>query len=90
MGGWAARRTARLFIQLSPRERAELEALASRDGRTLTSTVVGLVTRAHAIAVAEGSLTPVSILPGGEVETDMSRIKRKLRIGDSRKKRGGR
>jgi hypothetical protein len=58
--GWAARRTARLFVQLTPRERGELEALATRDGRTLTATVAELVTKAHAIGVADGTLSPLS------------------------------
>jgi hypothetical protein len=85
MGSWAARRTARLFVQLTPKERAQLEALARRDASTLTAAIVSLITREHAIAVAGGFLSPVTIAPGTDHESDMSRIKAKLRTDERRK-----
>jgi len=93
VGSWAARRTARLFIQLTPKERAELEALATRDGRTLTATVVGLVTRAHAMGVAEGTLAAVSPPPWpppGEIDHQLRTTAAALRSVSRSKNKAGR
>jgi hypothetical protein len=61
------RRDARLSLLLNPTERAQLEALARRDGTTLTSAVVALIKREHAIAVAGGFLLPITVAPSRTV-----------------------
>jgi hypothetical protein len=49
-------RSERISLLFTVKEREQLEALALRDGQTMTSVVAGLVARAWAIGLADGSL----------------------------------